>query len=411
MTHFGRSAEVMVTGMGVATPGGSSIDDLWSSLRSGESTARRLSDERGEQTGYLGCRVRGLDIDSLLDAKELRRTDPFVHFAMGAGIEAFRNAGSPTVDPNRCAVIVGNGVGGRTRGDQEAGNYFLRGPGKVHPLMPIMTMPNAAAAKLSIALGWHGPALTVATTCASGADAIALGAALLRAGHVDVVLAGGSEATLTPVTLAAFLNLGAMSKRLEDPAAASRPFDADRDGFVMGEGAGFVVLERRGDAQARSQRTYAEFLGSASTSDAHHLTMPCPTGAYAMAAMANALRASGVVPADITHVNAHGTSTPLNDDVEATAIRKVFKTDQLPVTSNKGVLGHLIGAAGAVELVSTVLAMNACEVPPTANHDRRSVDMEIDVVHTQPRPIRSGPAISNSFGFGGHNTCLVIGPP
>ena len=336
--------------------------------------------------------------------------DPFAQFGVSAALAAHTDAGSPAPDPTRVAVVAGNAVGGRNTSDTESRNYFEGGPLRVNPLMPIMTMPNAAAAMIAIRLGWRGPSLTIATACASGADAIGQALHLLRSRHIDMVLAGGCESTLTPVSLAGFANLHAMSARNDDPERASRPFDVDRDGFVMGEGAGFVVLERLADAQARGAVPYAALVGYAATTDAHHLVMPIPDGSGAGECMSAAIVDACIDPSEVVHVNAHGTSTQHNDRAEALALQKVFGTNGPPVTSTKGVIGHLIGAAGAVELVASVLALRHKAVPPTANYERSDPDLQIDVVHGQPRPIPAGPVLSNSFGFGGHNACLVVAP-
>ncbi|MFI9642516.1 beta-ketoacyl-[acyl-carrier-protein] synthase family protein [Micromonospora sp. NPDC051925] len=402
---------VVVTGMGVVSPAGCTVDDFWSTLLAGRSTAAPLDDpEFKAHPVRIGCRVHGLDaIDGMTD-KQVRRMDPFARFGLAAALAAYADAGAPRPDPARAAVLVGNAVGGRITSDQESRHYGERGPQGVNPLMPLMTMPNAAAALISMRLGFRGPALSIATTCASGADAVGHAMALLLTDRADVVVVGGCESIISPVTLAAFGNLRALSTRNDDPAAASRPFDAGRDGFVMGEGAGFVVLERESDARARGARRYAAVAGYAATADAHHLSMPAPDGAGAVAAMRAALADADLGPADVAHVNAHGTSTPLNDRIEATALREVFGGTPPPVTATKGVTGHLIGAAGAVELIATVLAVGRKVVPPTANHQQTEPGMEIDVVHGTPRPTASGPALSNSFGFGGHNACLVVTP-
>ncbi|MEV3993977.1 beta-ketoacyl-[acyl-carrier-protein] synthase family protein [Streptomyces sp. NPDC049837] len=402
---------VVITGIGVVTPAGCTPGELWAALRAGRSTATALTHlDLARHRVRIGCRVRGLDDLDLVPAKDARRMDPFALYGTTAALAAHRDAGAPAPDPARTAVVVGNAVGGRATSDRESAHFTTDGPHRVNPLMPLMTMPNAAAAQIAMRLGWTGPATTIATTCASGADAIGQAMLLLRTHQADVVIAGGCESTLTPVTLAGFGNLNAVSLRNDEPERASRPFDADRDGFVMGEGAGFVVLERADDARARGARPYAEVAGYAATSDAHHLSMPLPDGAGAAAAMTAAIAGAGLAPADIAHVNAHGTSTPHNDRAEATALAKVFGPAGPPVTAPKGVIGHLIGAAGAVETIAAVLAMRAREVPPTANHERLEPGMDIDVVHTRPRPIPSGPALSNSFGFGGHNASVVVVP-
>lgn len=410
MTASNR-ASVVVTGMGVVTPAGCSVAEFWDGVLAGHSTAAPLTHlDLSRHSVRFGCQVRGLDGAGVLSDKEARRMDPFARYGITAALAAHADAGSPRPDPGRLAVVVGNAVGGRSTSDAESRNFVERGPRAVNPLMPLMTMPNAAAALISTRLRATGPSLTIANTCASGADAIGLGMTLLASRRADVVVAGGCEAILTPITLAGFGNLNAVSTRNDDPAGASRPFDVARDGFVMGEGAGFVVLERGADASARGVRPRAAVSGYAASSDAHHLATPLPDGASAMAAMAAAIADAGLTPSDIAHVNAHGTSTVANDRAEAVALNKLFGSDGPPVTSTKGVIGHLIGAAGAVELVATVLAAEAAIVPPTANHERLDPGLEIDVVHGSPRTIASGPALSNSFGFGGHNACLVVEP-
>ncbi|QBI54922.1 beta-ketoacyl-[acyl-carrier-protein] synthase family protein [Streptomonospora litoralis] len=402
---------VAITGWGVVTPAGCSPDDLWAGLRAGKSTAAVLtSPELARHRMHIGCAVRGLDGAREVSAKDARRLDPFTVYGTTAALAAHRDAGSPAPEPGRGAIVVGNAVGGRSTSDSQSRNYVEQGPGRVNPLMPLMTMPNAAAARIAMDLGWQGPATTIATTCSSGADAVGHALLLLQTGRADAVLAGGCECTLTPVTLAAFGNLNAVSKRVDRPEHACRPFDTDRDGFVMGEGAGFVLLERSADARARGAAPYAEIAGYGSTSDAYHLSMPRPDGSGAADAMAQAISDAGLAPSDIVHVNAHGTATPHNDRAEAAALHRVFGAHQPPVTAPKGVLGHLIGAAGAVELVATVQAMARCEVPPTANHERAEPGLEIDVVHGEPRAVHSGPALTNSFGFGGHNAALVVTP-
>ncbi|MEU9047647.1 MULTISPECIES: beta-ketoacyl-[acyl-carrier-protein] synthase family protein [unclassified Kitasatospora] len=402
---------IAVTGLGVVSPAGHTVREFWRTVASGRSTATALDDPAlARHKVRLGCRVTGLPAAGPVPAKDARRLDPFAHYGTLAALAAHRDAGSPEPQPGRSAIVVGNAVGGRTTSDRESALYTGHGPLRVSPLMPLVTMPNAAAAQIAMRLSWSGPALTIATTCASSADAIGHAALLLESGRADVVLAGGCEATLTPVTLAAFGNLGAHSLRNDDPARASRPFDTERDGFVMGEGAGFLVLERLADANARGARPHALLAGYGSTSDAYHLSNPRPDGAGAVAAMRAALADAGLTPADIAHVNAHGTSTVHNDRAEAAALRTVFGPHGVPVTSTKGAIGHLIGAAGAVELIAAIEAMNTRTVPPTANHEKTEEGLDLDVVHTAARPIRLGPVLSNSFGFGGHNATLVVTP-
>jgi 3-oxoacyl-[acyl-carrier-protein] synthase II len=281
----------------------------------------------------------------------------------------------------------------------------------VSPFFVPMMMPNAAAGMISIRFGFTGPALCISTACAAGANAIGEGVRMVRDGSAEVVIAGATEAPVTPLTVSAFARMGAMSTRNDDPSRASRPFDAARDGFVIAEGAGFTVLETLEHALARGAKIHGEVLGYGRNADAHHITAPVPGGAGAAACMQLALDDAGLDSSAIGHVNAHGTSTPLNDATEAEAIRKVFGDVPPPVTSTKGVTGHLIGAAGAVEALAALQAARTGLVPPTANHHRLGDDVpEIDVVHGEARPVDPAPAISNSFGFGGHNASLVLVP-
>jgi 3-oxoacyl-[acyl-carrier-protein] synthase II len=287
---------------------------------------------------------------------------------------------------------------------------LTRGPSRISPFFVPMMMANASAGVIAMQLGWTGPNLCVATACAASANAVGEAARLLREGSADVAMAGGAESAITPVALAAFSRMGALSSRNDDPARASRPFDADRDGFVMGEGAAYLVLERLDRAQARGAHVYAELAGYGRNSDAYHITAPSPGGSGAAACMQLALDDAGLDTDAIGHVNAHGTSTTLNDAAEAEAVRKVFGDAPPPIMSVKGVIGHLIGAAGAAEAVATILATREGVVPPTANLERVGDDIGLDVIGGSPREIGVRAAISNSFGFGGHNASLVFRP-
>ena len=278
---------------------------------------------------------------------------------------------------------------------------------RVSPMFVPMMMPNASAALVALQYGFTGPNICVTTACAAGAHAIGEGMRMIRDGSCDVVVVGGTEAAITPLALAAFHRMGAVSGRKDDPTAASRPFDVDRDGFVMGEGAAILVLESMEHAEGRGASIKGELLGYGRNCDAHHITAPAPGGAGAVACMQLAIEDAGVSPADVGHINAHGTSTPLNDAAEAAAISKVFG-DAIPVVSTKGVTGHMIGAAGAVECVAAVLAAQNKLVPPIANHQRTDPEITVDVVYGEPRAIERTIAVSNSFGFGGHNATLVV---
>ncbi|HEX6417182.1 MAG TPA: beta-ketoacyl-ACP synthase II [Acidimicrobiales bacterium] len=408
--HRGRP-RVVVTGMGVKSPAGLTVDDMWEGLLAARSAAAPITlFDPAEHSVGVACEVRGFDPVAYVGPKEVRRTDRAALLGVAAAADAIAQAtaaGPFGVDPVRCGVVAGSGIGGiRTLEDQVVG-YAQKGPGKVGPFLVPMMMANATAALVGIRNGFTGPNTAVSTACATGANAIGEGARLVRDGMVDVVVCGGTEACITPVTMAAFARMGALSRNPE-PALASRPFDDDRDGFVMGEGAAFVVLEPYESAVARGATVLGEVAGYGMTCDAHHITAPVEDGSGAAAAMEMALADAGVPASAIGHVNAHGTSTPQNDSAEATAIAKVFGPGAVPVTSAKGVTGHLIGAAGALEAVATLLAVDRGLVPPTANH--RHSDLPVDVVAGAPRTVDRSPAVSTSFAFGGHNVALVLSP-
>jgi len=414
--HRGRP-RVVVTGMGVKTPAGQTVDDMWRTLLEARPVAGPITlyDASAHGVGYA-CEVTGFDAVPYVGPKEVRRTDRCALLGLAAAADALADAtggagGGDTAalgaDPLRCAVVGGSGVGGiRTLEDQVIG-YAERGPDRVSPFLVPMMMANATAALIGIHHGFTGPNLAIATACATGAHAIGEGARMVRDGSADVVVCGGTEASVSPVAMAAFTRMGALSRN-PDPARASRPFDDDRDGFVMGEGAAFVVLEPYERAVARGAHIHGEVLGYGLTCDAHHITAPLEDGAGAVASIELALADAGLEAGEIVHVNAHGTSTPHNDAAEAAALAKVFGPHAVPVTSGKGVTGHLIGAAGAVEAVTALLAAGTGTVPPTANHERSG--LPVDVVAGAPRSVGVGPALSTSFAFGGHNAALVLGP-
>jgi 3-oxoacyl-[acyl-carrier-protein] synthase II len=410
LDHRGRP-RIAVTGMGVKAPTGLTVEALWDGLVAGVSAAApvTLFDPVDHSVGFA-CEVKDFDAVPYVGPKEVRRTDRTALLGVAAAADALEAATADTplgADPLRCGVVAGSGVGGiRTLEDQVVG-YAAKGPRVVGPYLVPMMMANATAALIGIRHGFTGPNIAVSTACATGAHAIGEGARYIRDGMADVVVAGGTEACVTPVNMAAFARMGALSRN-PDPATASRPFDDRRDGFVMGEGAAFLVLESWERAEARGARILGEVSGYGLTCDAHHITAPVEDGAGAAAAMEMALADAGLEPAAIGHVNAHGTSTPHNDSAEAAAIAKVFGPGTVPVTSNKGVIGHLIGAAGAVEAVAALLSVDRGVVPPTANHER--TDLPVDVVAGEPRDIGRAPAISTSFAFGGHNVALVLSP-
>ena len=401
---------VVVTGLGVKTPAGIDLDSFWAGLVAGRSAAGPIRGfDTSDHPAKIACEVSDFDPEPYLGAKEARRADRVAQLGFAAAADALASAGDVAADPARCGVVAGTGIGGLGTLEEQERLYIEKGAGRVSPFLVPMMMPNATAALVALHHGWTGPNMCVATACAAGAHAIGEAARLVREGAADVVLAGGAEAAVTPVALAAFHRMGALSGRSDDPERASRPFDADRDGFVMGEGAAFCVLEDLDRARARGARIWGELLGYGRTCDAFHITAPAPGGAGAAACMQLALDDAGLAPSAIGHVNAHGTSTPLNDAAEAEAIAKLFGEGGVPVTSTKGVTGHLVGAAGAAEAVASLLALAHGAVPPTANHERTDPALAVDVVAGGPRPLPEGPALSNSFGFGGHNATLVLG--
>jgi 3-oxoacyl-[acyl-carrier-protein] synthase II len=408
--HRGRP-RVAITGLGVKAPGGLDVPSFWSALLAGQGLAGPIT--RFDATAIsarIGCEVQGFDPVAYAGPKESRRMDRATQLGFAAAMDAAASARLPeSLDRSRAAVIAGTGVGGLMTMEEQILVLHERGPDRVSPFLVPMMMANATAGVVSIHLGWTGPNLCVATACAAGAHAIGEGARLIRDGSSDVVLAGGTESSQTPVAIAAFARMGALSGRNDDPSRASRPFDVDRDGFVMGEGAGFLVLERWDHATARGASILGEVLGYGRNGDAHHITAPAPGGGGAVACMRQALTDAGLEPGDVGSINAHGTSTPLNDAAESAAIATVFGDGAVPVTSTKGVTGHLVGAAGAVEAIAALLTIRDRTIPPTANFTARGEDITADVVHGAPRATDARPVLSNSFGFGGHNATLIFG--
>lgn len=386
-----QGRRVAVTGIGVIACCGIGPDAFFEGLM--------RSAPEGER------RVQGFDPSELFGPKEARRVDRFAQFSVAAAEMALADAGELDVDPAMAGVVLGTGVGGFETLQSQVTVFNEQGARRVSPFLVPMMMPNAGAATVSMRTGWRGPCETVVTACAAGTHAIAAAARLVASGRAEAAIGGGAEAAMTPLGIAAFTNMTALST-----TGISCPFDARRDGFVMGEGAAALVLEELGHARARGARIHAELLGAASTADAYHITAPSPGGAGAAACMELALADAGISPAEIGHINAHGTSTPLNDLAEAQAINKVFGTPGPPVTSIKGVTGHALGGAGAIEAVATVMSIERALIPPTAGFEVPDPEIHLDIVHGEGRRWRPGPALSNSFGFGGHNGCLVFAP-
>ena len=405
---------VAVTGLGVVTPLGLDVASTWDALVAGRSGTGPVT--AFDATGHacrVAAEVKGFDPSTTgLEPREVRRLDRFAQFAMAAAGEAVRDAGlsMPLADPERVGVYVGNGMGGLNTIAEQLAVLSARGPGRVSPFLVPMTLANMASGHVSLAFGAMGPNLAPVSACATGAHAIGEAAEVIRRGDADVMLAGGTEAVIGALAFAGFAAARALTGLNDEPVAASRPFDATRDGFVMGEGAGILVLESLVHAQRRGARVYAVLAGYGSTADAHHATAPREDGRGAARAITNALRQAGVAPDALGYVNAHGTSTPLNDRAETHAI-KVAMGDaayRVPVSSTKGALGHLLGAAGAVEAAICVLAIAHGTIPPTINyrHPDPACDLDYVIEGARHRPVSS--ALTNSFGFGGHNATLVF---
>jgi 3-oxoacyl-[acyl-carrier-protein] synthase II len=409
----GGAPPVAVVGAGVKAPGGKTVDELWTSLCAGRSTAIPFTDPRfGPNVRVLACRVEGFDPHDYLKPAEVRRTDRSHHLAIGAAQDAVSAAGDTGwPPPERRAVVCGVGYGVAELVERQVSKLFEHGLKGVSPLAIPMAMPSSVAAHLSLRFGLAGRCHTISTACASGTDAIGVGTDLLRHGAADLVLAGGVDALLTYSIVSMFLRMEVMSANVEHPELASRPFDADRDGFVLGEGAAFVVLQRLDDALAAGREVVGLVAGYAAVADAHHLVAPEEDGAGALRCLRGALADAGMRPTDIGHVNAHGTATRLNDLVEGRALAALFDGAAPPVTSVKGTTGHLIGGSGAVEAIVACRSLRERLVPPVAGLRRLDPEVPLDVVAGGPRQIGAGAALSTSFGFGGHDAALVLAPP
>jgi 3-oxoacyl-[acyl-carrier-protein] synthase II len=404
---------VVVTGLGATSPLGGDVASTWKALLAGESGVTTLEHEWVEKyelpVTFAGqAKVKAEDV---LERQEFKRLDPSAQLALISAREAWADAGAPDVAPERILVDYATGIGGLWTLLDGWDTLREKGPRRVLPMTIPMLMPNAAAAAVSMALGGRGGARTVVSACASGTESIANAYEHLQLGLADVVVAGGTEAVIHPLPIAAFAAMQALSKRNDDPARASRPYDVDRDGFVLGEGAATIVLETKEHAEARGAKIYAELAGSGVTSDSYHITAPDPEGLGASRAVMAALAQAGATPNDVTHINAHATSTPVGDIAEFHALKTVFgdRVHSIPVSATKAATGHLLGGTGALEAVFSILAVHERIAPPTINLDNQDEQIPLDVV-TAPRDLGSGPqlAISNSFGFGGHNAVVAF---
>jgi 3-oxoacyl-[acyl-carrier-protein] synthase II len=410
-TPLTDSQRVVVTGLGATTPLGGDVPSTWSAMLAGRSGVKVLTEDWVEALPVHIAAPAAVDPTEVLARVEVKRNDRSGQFALIAAREAWADAGSPEIDGDRLGVVIGTGIGGVLT---LLANYDLlleKGPRRVHPLAIPMLMPNSAAAHVSLELGARAGVHTPVSACASGAEAMSYAVDMIRNGRADVVVAGGTEAAIHPLNMAAFAQMQALSTRNDEPERASRPYDKGRDGFVLGEGAGIVVLESAQHAAARGAKVYAEIASAGITSDAHHIAAPDPVGRGAARAMQMALSAAGLTPSEIVHVNAHATSTPAGDVAEAHAMATVLGTgSNACVSATKSMTGHLLGAAGAIETIATVLALHDRIAPATVNLEDPDDDVVIDVVRGEPRKLPDGPiaALNNSFGFGGHNVALVV---
>ena len=404
---------VVITGYGVVSPIGIGIGDFWNSLASGKSGISRVSSFDASQFSSQICaEVKNFQPEKYVDKKKIRKMDRFSQLAFAAAKMAIENAklDMEKEDPFRVGVIVGSGIGGLSTVAAEHRVLLEKGPRRVSPFMIPMLITNIAAGEIAIAYNIQGPNYSLSSACATSNHTVGDALRLIRYGDADVIIAGGSEAAVTPLGLAGFCSAKALSTRNDDPEHASRPFDKERDGFVMGEGAGIVILEALEHALSRGASIHAELIGYGATDDAYHITAPSPDGQSAARAMSNALADGGVKPEEVDYINAHGTSTPLNDKIETLAIKKVFGdyAYKIPISSNKSMIGHLLGAAGVVELIATILSMEKETVPPTINYEFPDPECDLDYVPNKARPKKIKVALSNSLGFGGHNATLVV---
>jgi 3-oxoacyl-[acyl-carrier-protein] synthase II len=405
---------VVITGLGTVNPLSSDVRGYWEGLLAGKNGIGFIEQfDASRHEVRIAGEIKGFDPDALLGVKAARRLDRFAQFAMVAAKSAAKDSGLDISreDPFRCGVIFGSGIGGLWEYEQQHDRYIEGGPGRVSPFIVPKMIVNSAAGNISIQYGLRGPNTAVATACASAAHAIGDAMRAIQYDHADVMFTGGSEAGITPMGVAGFISARALSRRNAEPHLASRPFDKDRDGFVLGEGAGVLVVEELEHARRRGARIYAELLGCGNTADAHHITAPHPDGVGAVMAMRQALRDARLDPSAIDYVNAHGTSTELGDVAETKAIKQVFgeHARRLAISSTKSMVGHLLGASGAVEMIATVLSIQEGVVHPTINYTTPDPDCDLDYIPNTPREKKVRWAISNSFGFGGHNCCVAVG--
>ncbi len=410
---MGKKRRVVVTGMGCVTPLANDLWGSWEAALEGRSGIGPITKfDASTFSSRIAGEVKGFDPEKFIDRKEIKRTDPFVQYTLAAAAMAVEDSGLDVdgVDKDRVGVLIGSGIGGLETIERNHQLLMERGWKRISPFFIPMAVINMASSAVSIRFGFRGPSSAVVTACATGANAIGDGFKILQRGDAEVMLVGGSEAVITPMAVGGFCVMRALSTRNDDPTGASRPFDKDRDGFVIGEGCGILVLEDMEYAKARGARIYAEVVGYGMSSDAYHITMPDPKGEGAVLCMKAAIKDAGIPPHEVDYINAHGTSTPLNDKTETMAIKEVFGDSayEIPVSSTKSVTGHLLGAAGAVEAIFSILALYTGKLPPTANYQEPDPECDLDYVTEGAREAHPRVALSNSFGFGGVNATLIF---
>ena len=415
-TRTKKGHRVVITGLGLLTPVGNDVQSSWEALLAGTSGAGPITqfDANESFDVRFACEVKDFDPEQYMDRKEARRADRFAQFAVAVAHQAVRDSGLgddlAPADSERVGVLIGSGIGGISTFEEQTRVMLERGPRRVSPFFVPMFIPDMAAGLVSMRYGAKGPNYATVSACSSSAHAVGNSFRLIQAGEVDVMITGGTEASVTPLTVAGFSNMKALSTRNDSPETASRPFDAERDGFVLGEGAGAVILESLEHAMDRGANIVAEVVGYGQSADAHHMTAPAPEGAGAQLAMRAALEDGELAPADIDYINAHGTSTPANDLNETLAVKAVFgdAADDLIMGSTKSMTGHLLGAAGGVEAIVAALVTRTGQIPPTINFSTQDPACDLDYAHNERREREVGTAVTNSFGFGGHNVCLAV---
>lgn len=405
---------VVVTGLGIVSPIGIGVEENWSSAVAGRSGIARITRfDVSAYTTQIAGEVKGFEVDKYLSSKEARRFDVFIHYGLAAGIEAIKDAGllDGNVNKERIGISIGSGIGGISMIEETHNVLLASGPRRVSPFFIPGSIINMISGQLSIMYGFQGPNVAIVTACTTATHCIGDSSRMIQYGDADVMIAGGAESSITPLCLAGFASARALSQRNDDPASASRPWDTDRDGFVLGEGAGVLVLEELEHAKARGAKIYAELTGFGMSADAHHITAPMEDGEGARRCMANALKDARLNADQVHYVNAHGTSTPLGDVAETIAVKRCFgeHAKKIAVSSTKSMTGHLLGAAGGVEAVYSVLALRDQVAPPTINIFNQDPQCDLDYVPNNAREMRIDAALSNSFGFGGTNGTLVFG--